>query len=363
VWWATAMASVGLQVVFVPYWARGHVSPMLVVAAELARRGVPVGMVVDQRYAESVRRAGVVAVTASGAHEPRVPAGWSPAGVADRARAAWQRWRAARDTTAVSRRLMDAAQPALMVLDPHTRCARQLELRGGTRRAWLWTTVPPPTWLRVTPRCEVLVNALPALWRPGRVPAGVRFVGPLLGGLRTPDPGIPWCRIAAADRLLVVSTGSVFAPSSAFLARVAADFARSRWLVVLASGRTTIGASTLPDNVLSYPWIPQAALLRHADVLLTHGGMNSVLEAVDAGVPMLVRPRRAEQRATADRVVDLGWGRVLPRDGNLRAAAESLVGDGETARRLSVARRGFDRGASRRAAETLLRLADLSWPD
>jgi UDP:flavonoid glycosyltransferase YjiC (YdhE family) len=46
-------------------------------------------------------------------------------------------------------------------------------------------------------------------------------------------------------------------------------------------------------------------VLRHAAVLVTHGGMNSPLEGVAGGVPLVVIPLQVEQlligRAVADR--------------------------------------------------------------
>jgi len=64
----------------------------------------------------------------------------------------------------------------------------------------------------------------------------------------------------------------------------------------LATGRVPAEqVGPLPGNVLAYSWIPQFELLRHADALLTHGGMNSVLEALTWGVPMVLRPRIREQ--------------------------------------------------------------------
>jgi MGT family glycosyltransferase len=66
------------------------------------------------------------------------------------------------------------------------------------------------------------------------------------------------------------------------------------------------------------PWFPQLQVLREAAGFVTHAGMNSTMEAVYYGVPMLAFPQMPEQVVNADRVVELGLGR---RPGNLTAGA------------------------------------------
>jgi MGT family glycosyltransferase len=56
---------------------------------------------------------------------------------------------------------------------------------------------------------------------------------------------------------------------------------------------------------------PQPAVLRHAAAFLTHAGMNSTMEALHHGVPMLTFPQMPEQVANADRVVELRLGERL----------------------------------------------------
>ncbi|XP_011499547.1 PREDICTED: UDP-glucuronosyltransferase 2A1-like [Ceratosolen solmsi marchali] len=53
----------------------------------------------------------------------------------------------------------------------------------------------------------------------------------------------------------------------------------------------------LPKNVLSYPWIPQQAVLAHKNVrvFITHGGLMGCQEALFYGVPMIGIPLFADQ--------------------------------------------------------------------
>ena len=117
----------------------------------------------------------------------------------------------------------------------------------------------------------------------------------------------------------------MFARHRDFFLRIVAEFARSPWCVVLATGHLPVAAlGVLPDNIVAYQWIPQLRVLRHADVFLTHGGMNSVQEATVSGVPMLLAPRVREQRLTARRVVSLSLGARMSRTKSLRDQVEWL---------------------------------------
>ncbi|MPY64088.1 glycosyltransferase, partial [Streptomyces spongiae] len=91
---------------------------------------------------------------------------------------------------------------------------------------------------------------------------------------------------------------------------------------------------------------PQQLLLEHADLFVTHGGYNSIREAVRAGVPMAVRPMFGDQQYNALRVADLGLGEHIAARG-----AEAML---ETCRRLLTDRTVTDE--ARRAQKEMLSL-------
>jgi zeaxanthin glucosyltransferase len=68
----------------------------------------------------------------------------------------------------------------------------------------------------------------------------------------------------------------------------------------------------LPPHIAVYERVPQTTLLPFCDLFITHGGLNSVLESIWAGVPMLVYPlnSRWDQKGNATRVVYHGLGMV-----------------------------------------------------
>jgi zeaxanthin glucosyltransferase len=67
----------------------------------------------------------------------------------------------------------------------------------------------------------------------------------------------------------------------------------------------------VPPDWLLRPYLPQVALLQRAAVMVTHGGNNSVTEALTAGVPMVVLPFSTDQFAGAAAIEAAGVGTAL----------------------------------------------------
>lgn len=68
---------------------------------------------------------------------------------------------------------------------------------------------------------------------------------------------------------------------------------RSDYLLIIASPvhhEEIKPSGPVQENVLFVKSVPQLDLLSHTDVFITHGGINSIKEAVHAGVPMLACP-------------------------------------------------------------------------
>lgn len=83
-----------------------------------------------------------------------------------------------------------------------------------------------------------------------------------------------------------------------------------------------------PDNVFISKWLPQSDLLAHPSIKLfiTQGGQQSMEEAIDRTIPMIVIPFLGDQDANAKRMVQKGIGRHL----ELHTLTESKLYEGIT---------------------------------
>ncbi len=68
----------------------------------------------------------------------------------------------------------------------------------------------------------------------------------------------------------------------------------------------------LPGSPLVVRYAPQLELLRIATMVITHGGPNTVFEALMEGKPMVAIPLAHDQPAVAARLARLGIAEVLP---------------------------------------------------
>lgn len=87
-----------------------------------------------------------------------------------------------------------------------------------------------------------------------------------------------------------------------------------------------------PANVYVTQYIPQAAVLPHCDLVISHGGSGSVVGTMAHGRPMVLIPMGADQPLNAGRCVALGLGLALdpiaatPEE--VRAAVATVLADG-----------------------------------
>src|SRR5207247_4554551 len=88
----------------------------------------------------------------------------------------------------------------------------------------------------------------------------------------------------------------------------------------------------LADNMRGAEFLPQATILPHVDLVITHGGNNTVTESFHFGKRMIVLPLFWDQYDNAQRVDELGYGVRLDTYAHapdqLRAAVEGLLAAG-----------------------------------
>ncbi len=185
-----------------------------------------------------------------------------------------------------------------------------------------------------------------------------RFVGPLLGE-RSSKPDFPF-ELLSDPAPIYISLGTIFNQQNDFYRLCFQAFASSKHQVILSVGPNTAieQLGTVPHNFIVRHFVPQLDVLQHASLFITHGGMNSVSEALYYGVPLLVIPHATDQHYVAKRVVQLGAGLQLKRNrvtaSLLKHMASTLLGNPHFAQACQTIEASFRQaGGYMRAADEI----------
>jgi MGT family glycosyltransferase len=199
--------------------------------------------------------------------------------------------------------------------------------------------------LRVSPHL-VLAYTSPALvadqLTADAAAAPISWVGPVTLG-RTEADDFDWGLLDPTTPTVLVSLGTLNATAGEKFWQVASEAFRDQpWQGIFVAPPELVPDA--PDNVVVRSRIPQLSVLRRADVVVSHGGHNTVCETLAAGIPLVLAPIRDDQPVVADQVVRAGAGvrvkfaRVKPadlqgaitqalEDPDLRSAAGRLSAD------------------------------------
>jgi MGT family glycosyltransferase len=166
--------------------------------------------------------------------------------------------------------------------------------------------------------------------------------------------------------LVYLSLGSLGSADVALMQRLVDVMGTTRHRVIVSKGPLA-DQIHLPETMTGADFLPQPAILPQVDLVITHGGNNTVTEAFHHGIPMIVLPLFWDQVDNAQRVDETGFGVRLSTygfaDDELTGAVDRLLGDRALHDRLA-AMSGRVRAASGtvRAADLIERLAATGAP-
>ena len=160
--------------------------------------------------------------------------------------------------------------------------------------------------------------------------------------------------------VLYLSLGSLGSADVGLMQKLIDTLGGTDYFVVVSMGPQHEELRLAP-NMTGEEFLPQPAILPLVDGVITHGGNNTVTEALHFGKPMVVLPLFWDQYDNAQRMHELGLGRRLDTYGHdpaeLLAAIESLLEDPVPSERLSgIARRLQDDPGTARAADLIEKL-------
>jgi MGT family glycosyltransferase len=157
--------------------------------------------------------------------------------------------------------------------------------------------------------------------------------------------------------LIYLSLGSLGSGDVELMRSLIASLSDAPYRVVVSMGPQHAELELAP-NMVGEEFLPQTSILPQVDLVITHGGNNTVTEALHFGVPMVVLPLFWDQYDNAQRIDETGFGRRLDTymhsPDELRGAIDGLLADESLARRLSdVSRRLQAADGKQRAAELI----------
>jgi MGT family glycosyltransferase len=139
--------------------------------------------------------------------------------------------------------------------------------------------------------------------------------------------------------LIYLSLGSLGSADVELMQRLVDVLAKTKHRVIVSKGPLA-DQIKLHDNQTGEGFLPQPAILPLVDLVITHGGNNTVTEAFHHGKPMIVLPLFWDQVDNAQRVDETGFGKRLSTYGfktrELTGAIDRLLRDRPLAERMTA---------------------------
>jgi UDP:flavonoid glycosyltransferase YjiC (YdhE family) len=146
-------------------------------------------------------------------------------------------------------------------------------------------------------------------------------------------------RLGPDGALVYLSLGSLASADVELMRRLIEVLGRTPHRYIVSKGPQA-DLYELADNMVGAEFLPQPAILPIVDLVITHGGNNTVTESWFFGKPMIVLPVFWDQYDNAQRVDELGLGVRLStyafEEEELTGAIDRLIHDGTLAGRLGA---------------------------
>jgi UDP:flavonoid glycosyltransferase YjiC (YdhE family) len=156
--------------------------------------------------------------------------------------------------------------------------------------------------------------------------------------------------------LVYLSLGSLGGADVELMQRLVDVLGTTRHRFIVSKGPQA-ARITLADNMVGAQMLPQTKVIPQVDLVISHGGNNTVTESLHFGKPLIVLPLFWDQYENAQRIDELGFGVRLATyafaDAELTDAVDRLLADTELRARLA------DIGSAIRARDGLRVGADV----
>jgi zeaxanthin glucosyltransferase len=161
-------------------------------------------------------------------------------------------------------------------------------------------------------------------------PQHLYYTGPFVDATLRPAVDFAWDRLDGRP-LIYASLGTLQNRSLGIFRKIAEACAglNVQLVISLGGGLEPNRLANLSGDPLVVRFAPQLELVKRASLVITHAGLNTVLESLAEGVPLVCIPLGNDQPGVASRVVTHGTGIVVPpRKANaerLRSAVRAVL--------------------------------------
>ncbi|WP_310429710.1 glycosyltransferase [Chamaesiphon sp. VAR_48_metabat_135_sub] len=197
-------------------------------------------------------------------------------------------------------------QLVYQLVNPFTRSIKKL--RSDYRKSW---KLPPE--ISADSQLAILTQQPAEFEYPRKsLPDYFHFTGPYHNQTSRKPVDFPWEQLTDKP-LIYASMGTLQNQlTDVFKAIAEACVGLDAQLVISLGGASLESLPALPGNPIVVSYAPQLALLERAAVAITHAGMNTALECLTYGVPMVAIPVTNDQPGVAARIAWTGAGEIVP---------------------------------------------------
>jgi UDP:flavonoid glycosyltransferase YjiC (YdhE family) len=149
----------------------------------------------------------------------------------------------------------------------------------------------------------------------------------------SPSPLPSWVSTLAKQPTIYITLGTVFNQNRTIFEKILTGLHDEAYNLIVTVGRNNDPAALGPQpaNVHIERYIPMSLILPYCDVVVAHGGFNSTMTALSAGLPQLFIPISADQPQNAKRCAEIGVGITLEpselRPEDVRTGVARLLGE------------------------------------
>jgi zeaxanthin glucosyltransferase len=193
----------------------------------------------------------------------------------------------------------------------------------------------------------------------GERSARLHYTGPFVDALQRPRVEFAWDRLDCRP-LVYASLGTLQNGSEKLFRIIAAACASLdvQLVISLGGGLDPEQLGSLAGDPLVVRYAPQLEIVKRAALVITHAGLNTTLESLAEGVPLVCIPLGNDQPGVAARVAARGAGVVIPRHrltpGRLRSAVREVLENKQYRERARIVQAAMKRvNGLERAAEII----------